>query len=136
MRTLARALGSMLAVAAVMIGSPLDVGAQECTAEVLPAQIDGGANAVRLTVSMSSAVGEVAGLEAPSDSGIEVASPRDLPRSELAAGAPQAPITAGPRANSWIVWVNTSEARPGTHALTFVGSEGRCTASVTVRSSN
>jgi hypothetical protein len=120
-------------VASALVALPLGLSAQECTAEVTPAQIEAGAPAVQLTVAMSTDVGEVERLEAQG-SGIAVASPRDLPRIELAAGETPAPITmVASEENTWNVWVTTDAAEPGTHRVTFIGSEGRCSADLTVR---
>lgn len=149
MQTLTRILGGGLAVATALVALPLGLSAQDapitpdapaapsaqvCTAQVTPAEIEAGAPAVQLTVAMSAAVGEVESLEAHSG-GIAVASPQDLPRIELAADEAPAPITLDAEAdedNTWKVWVTTNEAEPGTHQVTFIGSEGRCTADVTV----
>jgi hypothetical protein len=102
---------------------------------VLPAEIAAGQEAVRLTVALSAAAGDVTAMESPENSGIVVAAPADLPRVALATDVPQ-PIVAGIGENAWIVWVNTSEADPGTHEVTFVGPQGRCTADLTVTAPN
>ncbi len=136
MQNLTRILGA-IAVAAAVVGTPHDLTAQvnplapACTAEVLPVEIASGAMAVRLTVALSADVGDVTSMESAEDSGIAVSAPADLPRIPLATEEPAA-ITAGMGDNTWTVWVNTSETDPGTHAVTFVGSEGRCTADLTV----
>ena len=136
MQNLTRILGA-LAVTAALVGAPDDLTAQAnqpapaCTAEVLPAEIAAGANAVRLTVALSANVGEVASIEVPEGTGIAVAAPADLPRVALATDEPQ-PIVMGTSDNTWTVWVNTTEAEPGTHEVTFIGPEGRCTADLTV----
>jgi hypothetical protein len=148
MQTFTRILGA-LAVTAAVVGMPGDLTAQvpasqviptapaapPCTAEVLPAEIAAGTNAVRLTVALSADVGEVGSMEAAEASGVAVAAPNDLPRIPLATEAPQ-PIAAGEGDNTWTVWVNTSDADPGTHEVTFVGPEGRCTADLTVTAAN
>jgi hypothetical protein len=143
MQNLTRILGAV-AVAAAVVGMPNGLTAQvntaapvapACTAEVLPAEIASGAQAVRLTVALSADVGDVTAIESAEDSGIAVAAPADLPRIPLATEEPAA-IVAGMGENTWTVWVNTSEADPGVHAVTFVGPEGRCTADLTVTAPN
>jgi hypothetical protein len=136
MQSPTRILGALVATAAVM-AAPSDVNAQvnqsapACTAEVLPAEIAAGESAVRLTVALSSNVGDVASIEAPEGSGIAVAAPGDLPRIPLATEEPL-PIMRGTEDNTWTVWVNTSMSEPGTHEVTFIGQDGRCTADLTV----
>jgi hypothetical protein len=141
MQNITRILGG-LAVAAAFVGTPHDVTAQVatpaapaaapvCTAEVLPAEIAAGVTAVRLSVVLSEDVGNVTSMEAAEGSGITVSAPADLPRVPLATEEPQA-IAAGIGENTWNVWVNTNEVDPGTHAVTFIGPEGRCTADLTV----
>lgn len=140
MQNQTRILGALVVTAAVM-AAPSDVSAQvnqnapACTAEVLPAEIAAGASAVRLTVALSADVGDVASMEAPEESGLAIAAPADLPRIPLATEEPLA-ITRGMGDNTWTVWVNTSEVDPGTHEVTFIGPEGRCTADLTVTAPN
>jgi hypothetical protein len=119
-------------LAAALVASPLDLRAQECTATITPAQVQAGQQAVRLNVSFSEEVGELTRLQA-ADSGIMLAEARDLPRTDLAANAPAPrPIAMGEQRNTWTVYVNTEDARPGAHRVTFVGAEGGCTAQITV----
>jgi hypothetical protein len=140
MQSLTRILGALVVTAAVM-AAPGDVSAQvnqsapACTAEVLPAEIAAGASAVRLTVALSANVGDVASIEAPEGSGVAIAAPADLPRVPLATEEPHA-IMRGMGENTWTVWVNTSTSKPGTHEVTFIGPEGRCTADLTVTAPN
>lgn len=140
MQTLNRSLAGLAALAcAFALGiSPASAQDQEeaqavpqCTAEVAPAQIEAGAPAVQLTVVLSEPVGEVTGLEAP-ESGISVAAAGDLPRTEMAAETAPAPITLADQGNAWNIWLNTTQATPGTHEVTFTGTEGTCQAQITV----
>lgn len=137
MQNITRILGA-LAVAAAVVGTPDGVTAQvstprapACTAEVLPVEIAAGAMAVRLNVVLSADVGDVTSMEAAEGSGIAVSAPADLPRVPLATEEPNA-IAAGIGENTWTVWVSTHEVDPGTHAVTFIGPKGRCTADLTV----
>jgi hypothetical protein len=135
-----RVLGALAVTAAVMaapgaVSAQVDQSAPACTAEVLPAEIAAGASAVRLTVALSADVGDVASMEAPEGSRLAIAAPADLPRIPLATEEPLA-ITRGTDDNTWTVWVNASMSEPGTHEVTFIGSEGRCTADLTVTAAN
>ena len=131
------------ALALTIAFAPQALGAQEqqqemerqCTAEVAPEAIQAGAPAVRLIAALSQTIGPVSGLEAPEASGISLASPEDLPRSEMAnegeESAPS-PIELTGEQNRLTVWLNTEEANPGTHTVTFKGEAGTCQAQVTV----
>ena len=137
MHNITRILGAV-AVAAAVVGTPHDVTAQvanpvapACTAEVLPVEIATGEMAARLSVVLSADIGDVTSMEAAEGSGIAVSAPADLPRVPLATEEPSA-ITAGIGDNTWTVWVSTHDVDPGTHAVTFIGPEGRCTADLTV----
>lgn len=132
MQTLARST-AVLALAAA-IATPISLRAQECTATITPAQVQAGQQAVRLNVRFSEDVGDLTRLQA-ADSGITVAEAGDLPRTDLAANAPAPrPIAmAEGQQNTWTVYVNTEDARPGSHRVTFVGAEGGCTAQLTVQ---
>lgn len=137
MHTLNRSIAGLASIAcAVALGfSPASAQEQEapaqCTAQLAPAQIEAGAPAVQLTVVLSEQVGEVNGLEAPG-SGIALAQPGDLPRTEMAAEEAPQPIKLDEQGNSWTIWLNTTEATPGTHDVTFTAAEGQCRAQITV----
>ena len=104
---------------------------QACVAEVTPAQVAAGQAAVRLTVALSQNAGEIRSING-AQSGIALAQPTDLPRTELSAGGQQPrPIAMGAGQNTWTVWVNTTNARPGTHAVGFVANSP-CAGEVTV----
>jgi hypothetical protein len=126
-----------LALAAAFVATPLDLRAQECTATITPAQVQAGQQAVRLNVSFSEDVGELTRLQA-ADSGIQLAEAGDLPRTDLAANAPAPrPIAmAQGQEDTWTVYVNTEDARPGSHRITFVAAEGGCTAQLNVQAGN
>lgn len=105
--------------------------APQCSAEVAPAQIEAGAPAVQLTVVLSEDVGEITGLEAP-QSGLSVAAPGDLPRTDMAAETRPEPIKMADQGNAWTIWLNTTQAQSGTHEVAFTASEGACRAQITV----
>jgi len=140
MHTLTRnvALTAMVALlglpASVNAQDEQDLDPQQCTAEISPMELEAGSNAVPLTVTLSEDVGDVTGVES-SDSGISVASPQDLARVDMAAEEEQSePITmSDEQENTWTIWLNTTMAEAGTYEVTFVGSEGDCSAEVTVR---
>jgi hypothetical protein len=133
MQTLARSM-AVLTLGAAFVATPLDLRAQECTATITPAQVQAGQQAVRLNVSFSEDVGELTRLQA-ADSGIALAEAGDLPRTDLAANAPAPrPIAmAQGQEDTWTVYVNTEDARPGSHVITFVAAEGGCTAQLSVQ---
>lgn len=132
MKTLTRSI-SMLALAAAA-ALPAQLAAQECTARLDPAQVEPGSKAVAVNVTVSAPVGPLTGVQAPEASGIALASPADLPRTEMAASGGEArPIKMGERENVWIVWLNLAEAEAGSHAITFAGREGACSGSLAVR---
>jgi len=125
---------AVLTLGAAFVATPLDLRAQECTATITPAQVQAGQQAVRLNVSFSEDVGELTRLQA-ADSGIALAEAGDLPRTDLAANAPAPrPIAmAQGQEDTWTVYVNTEDARPGSHRITFVAAEGGCTAQLNVQ---
>lgn len=136
MQTLTRSMAA-LALGAAFVATPLDLRAQECTATITPAQVQAGQQAVRLNVSFSEGVGELTRLQA-ADSGIQLAEAGDLPRTDLAANAPAPrPIAmAQGQDDTWTVYVNTEDARPGSHRITFVAAEGGCSAQLNVQAGN
>ena len=132
MQPLTRAIGGAVLAAALLV-IPSQVDAQECRAQIQPAEVDAGETATRLQVTLPQPIGAVERLQAPQSSGLAVASPRDIPRIALAADEEATPIAMGDAENHWMVWVSTNASQPGTHAVTFVGTEGSCSANLTVR---
>lgn len=138
MYTLSRSVAGLMSLAfAIAIGTA-PASAQEpslsggqCTAELAPAQVQSGEAAVSVTAVLSEQVGEVTGVEAPG-SGVAIAAPEDLPRTEMAAEERPRPINLT-EGNSWTIWLDTSQAAPGTYEVTFTGSEGSCQGQLTVR---
>lgn len=139
MQTLTLTSGAVLTLAAAVALMPSNVNAQdlmpdlECSAQVQPAQVEAGAEAVRVSVTFSEDIGDVTGVDQEASHGISIASPMDVPRAPMAAGdPPQTPIQMGDDALTWTFWLNTSEAEEGTHSLIFVAGENRCEAEIEV----
>lgn len=131
--------GTVLTLAAAVALMPSNANAQdlmpdvECTAQISPAQVEAGAEAVRVTVTFSEDIGDVTGVDQESAHGISIASPMDVPRTEMAAGEPPpTPIQMGDDARSWTFWLNTSEAEEGTHSVVFLAGENRCEAELEI----
>lgn len=111
---------------------PVPAGQQQCTAQVTPAQVTAGERAVQVTVETSQQIDALTGIK-DSESGIALASPEDLPRTEMAAGEPAPrPIEMGAAQNSWNVWLNLEDVEAGEHELVFETNQGECTAVLTV----
>lgn len=105
----------------------------QCEAQLTPAEIPAGEAAVQVTAEFSEEVGAVTTVQAAGESGLAIASPEDIPRTELAAGdeAPQ-PITMAMEGNSASIWLNSQQAQEGTYQLALQGDTGTCTAELTV----
>lgn len=110
---------------------PNAVSAQECTAEVSPAAIPAGSAAAQVTLSLSGEVGPITEL-GESDSGITLADPADLPRTDMAAETAPTPIQMSGQ-NVWQLWLDTREAEAGDHEFEVVGATGTCTATLTIQ---
>lgn len=123
-----------LAVAPVDAQDVPEPGDAACTAEVSPAEVPSGSAAVELTVTLPDAPGPLTAVEAAPRSGIALASPADLPRSEMADDAEEAPrpIAMGESANSWTIWLNTANATPGRYQLTFNTGMASCQGEIVV----
>lgn len=127
-------------LAAALTALPAHLTAQEpepmsgqCTAQLTPAQVSAGEQAVQVTVETSQQIDALTGIK-DSESGISLASPEDLPRTEMAAGEPSPrPIQMGAGQNSWNVWLNLQDAQQGDHELTFETNQGECTGQITVQ---
>ena len=96
------------------------------TALVSPAQVPAGAQAVRVTVTLSRDAGPVTGVEEGPE-GITLASPEDVPRTEMAAGdEPPDPVWMDADGDTWTLWLDTSDAEEGAHTLRFVAETSHC----------
>lgn len=105
---------------------------EQCTAQITPAQVTAGEQAVQVTVETTQQIDALTGI-ADSESGIALASPENLPRTEMAAGEPTPrPIEMGAAQNTWNVWLDLQDAQPGQHELKFETNQGECTAQIQV----
>jgi len=135
MQILTLSTGTALTLAAAVALMPSNLNAQDitpevqCTAEVSPAQIEAGSEAVEVTVTFSEDIGHVTGVKQEKEDarGIKIASPADVPRADMARGEPApTPIQMGDDGTTWTVWLNVSEVDEGTHSLVFLAGENRC----------
>jgi hypothetical protein len=110
---------------------------EACTATVLPSQVEAGQTAERLSISLSSAIGEVSEFTtAEETAGLSVADAADLPASEMAAEEEeQEPIEMADTGDSVTIWLNTADAQAGTYEFTLKGADGECTGSIEVTDS-
>ena len=107
---------------------------QQCTAEVQPSQLHSGQKAERVSISLSSPVGNVAEFTTEdAEAGVKVADPADLPKTEMAAEeTAQKPIEMAAENNRLTIWLNTEDAQPGTYPFTLKGDGGACTGSLVI----
>jgi hypothetical protein len=129
-----------LALALLFAGSPRvlaaqdQAGSQQCTAAAVPAEVEAGQAAVRVTFTFSEAIGAVTDLKAPEESGIKLAVPDDLPRQEMAnPEIPPKPIEMSLEdANEAYLWLNTGSAVEGLYEIALTGAQGSCTGHLTI----
>ena len=109
-------------------------GSQQCTATAVPAEVEAGQAAVRVTFTFSEAVGAITDLKAPEESGIKLALPDDLPRQEMAnPEIPPKPIEMSLEgANEAYLWLNTGSAVEGEYEIALSGAQGSCTGHLTI----
>lgn len=126
-----------------------EAGAQEsCTAQVSPAPVQTGQAAVQATAVLSSDIGAIEDFTVPEESGLALASPGDIPKSEMAKEkakgeekgqekareeSPPRPVelTRGEQPTA-ILWLNTREAAAGTYEVALEGKKGACTGTLEV----
>lgn len=109
---------------------------QPCTATVLPSQVQSGQKAERVSISLTSAVGNVTEFTTENaEAGVTLADPADLPKTEMAAeAAPQKPIEMAAETNRVTIWLNTESAQDGTYPFTLKGENGTCTGTLEIGS--
>lgn len=141
MQTLTLTTGTVLTLAVALALMPSPAKAQDmmpgpkCTAQVSPAHLEAGSEAVQVSVTFSEDIGRVTGVEDNEDNGngIKMASQTDIPRISMTAGEPApTPIQMGKHKMAWTLWLNTSEVEEGTHSVVFVAGQNRCTAEMEV----
>lgn len=138
MRKVTTSLAATFFLALPIAFAPNGVSAQDveapqmCTASVQPAAITAGEAAVHLVATLSEDIGSVTGIQS-AESGIAVASPEELPRTEMStdAEAPKA-IAMTAEGNTVGLWLNTLGAEAGTFQVVLEGESGMCHAEVTV----
>lgn len=139
------ALSGLLALALSIAVVPATADAQEqeteaeqaCAAELSPQAVEAGQAAVLVKATLSTSVGEVEEIRAPEGSGLALATPGDIPRTDLARegeeGEEPEPIeTASGEKPGAAVWFNTANAEAGSHEVVLVGADGECTGTLTV----
>lgn len=154
MRTIANhALSGLLALALSIALLPAAADAQEkqqeagaeqqeaCTAQVSPEAVETGQVAVRVKATLSSSVGQVAELRAPEGSGLALASPADIPKSEMAREGEQPeprPVETATGGEQPVVtaWLDTEDASTGSHEVVLVGADGECAGTLEVAASS
>ncbi len=104
-----------------------------CTAEANVEAVAPGEAATLVAFTLSENIGPVIGFEAP-ESGLVIASPEDLPRVDMAnpEEAPKPVQMSLEAENTAIVWLNSVDARAGTHEVWLISEGARCSATVTV----
>ena len=110
--------------------------AQEgCTAQLTPAAVAPGQKAVEVVAALSTDVGAVNEVKAQEGSGVALAQPDNLPKSQMSRSdkgdAPEA-IEMAKRGNSATLWLSTADASPGEHSIVLKGEKGQCTAKLSI----
>jgi len=107
-----------------------------CNARTIPAELMPGSKAARVAIVLSSPIGNVSGFQSADGSGIRLASPGDMPMVGMANEGKKSekptPIQMANQNNRLTLWLNTSEAQPGTYNFTLKGEQGTCAGSLQV----
>jgi hypothetical protein len=108
----------------------------ECTVRVTPQPVQTGEAAVSVTARLSRSVGAVEGFEAPDESGLELADPKDIQKRSMAReegeGEPQPIQMARGEQSQVTLWLNTQNAESGSYEVTLEGANGDCKGNVSV----
>lgn len=131
----AAALGAALVVMPTTLAGqePPEPQQRPCRAEISPAAVHAGSDAVRVMATLSEDVGSVTGVEGDEESGIAMANPADMPRTEMvAAGGQPEPIQMGAGRNAWTLWLSTADAQPGDHTVRVIADGGVCEGSLSI----
>lgn len=110
--------------------------AQEgCMAQLTPAAVAPGQKAVEVVAALSTDVGAIDGVKAEEGSGVALAQPDNLPKSQMSRSdkgdKPEA-IEMAKRGNSATLWLSTAHASPGEHAIVLQGENGQCKAKLSI----
>jgi hypothetical protein len=130
----ALALALLSAATPRILAAQDQAGPQQCTATAVPAEVEAGQAAVRVTFTFSEAVGAITDLKAPEESGIKLAVPDDLPRQEMAnPEIPPKPIEMSlESANEAYLWLNTGSAVEGEYEIALSSAQGSCMGHLTI----
>lgn len=128
----ALACAMMITTSAVNAQDPT-VEIQQCTAAIQPAEIEAGQQAVAVTAMLTTPIGGILEVTTSEENGLQVASPEDLPRTEMAADSQPTAINMDESGSQVTVWLNTEAAVPGQHEVAFQSAEGSCVGTLTVR---
>lgn len=133
---LAFAFAALTAPDALHAQEQAETAQQECTAEVKTNPVPAGEQAVALEIQLSQEIGELTGITAPDGSGVALASPDDLAKTDMARqeteGQPQPIQMAAGNSRSATVWVNTADATPGSYQISFDSEQNSCIGTVKV----
>lgn len=112
---------------------------QECTAEIDPTAVQVGQSAVSMEVRLSREIGEITDFTAPEGSGLALASPEDLAKTDMTREQtdeePQPIQMSTEEGGGATVWVNTAEASPGSYRVVFASGQAECAATLEVEKS-
>jgi len=107
-----------------------------CNARTIPASLMPGSKAARVAVILSSPIGNVSDFQPADGSGLQLASPADMPMVGMANEGKKsekpAPIQMANQNNRLTLWLNTSDAHPGTYNFTLKGEQGTCSGDLQV----
>jgi hypothetical protein len=144
--TTKHALSGLLALALTVLLVPATADAQEqteeapeqetCTAELNPNTVPPGEAAVRVQVTLSSAIGGIESVVSGEEAGVSLADPADI-REKVGMAQeedeqPPQPVQMASEGQSAHVWVSTAEASTGTHQVALESQEGQCIGEITV----
>lgn len=143
--TTKHALSGLLALALTVLLVPMTADAQEqaeeaaeqetCTAELNPNTVTPGEAAVRVQVTLSSAIGEIESVVSGEEAGVNLADPTDIGEKVGMAQEEDEqprPIQMASEGQNALVWVSTTEASEGTHQVALQSEEGQCIGEITV----
>ncbi len=126
--------------AALFAVAPSLVSAQEPAQEEMPAcvatlnaeALPVGEAVVEASFALTQGIGEVTAIEA-GESGLSIADSAEEDATEMATEeAAEASEMAAEAHNVAQIWLSTLEVEAGVHEVTLIGTEGTCTAQITI----